>query len=517
MKRWSQAVFISSILLCSIAVCSVNAPLNYQSVIIFLSFTYADEIAPTIILVNPENESIVKPFSWIDIEIEDDVAISQVLYHWDDIANETFEPPYDLMARTSEVAHTLYVYANDTSNNWAAAVFVFISDSTIPEISLNTPINDSIYLSGEIINVTVTDKYLDSVLYSWDFESNVTWNQPYSTPLISGDGEHSFLVYANDTAGNWAKQQFIFITDDLQPNIDLESPINGSIKQSGTEVIVRVQDASLDMILYAWDQSSSNITTDQSPISTQIPSGETFHILTVHANDSLGRWASTIFIFEVDDTSPTIEISSPSNGSLVHSGAMVTIIVNDTSGTVVLFYNWNGEGNESLLTPIPIGDGLQVLEVYAYDLADNLNYARFVFEVDDSPPVLNHPEDIVVDLNQEDVNITWLPIDGHPSQYSIYQNGTLIDSDYWSSGAIIILYIDTTFLGWSNYTIVIIDTLGNLASDSVMVHVVEPEVSESEPSREIIMIAIITWSIVISIGIISFIVRKKNIRFKKTS
>ena len=68
----------------------------------------ADDGAPPVIsLLSPSNGSAVKPFSLIDLDVTDNVAVSHVLYHWDMIANDTLESPYDLLARTSEVGHYL--------------------------------------------------------------------------------------------------------------------------------------------------------------------------------------------------------------------------------------------------------------------------------------------------------------------------------------------------------------------------------------------------------------------------
>lgn len=515
MKRRIQCLLILTLLtftsFCYFSINTVDYMQKNQTTLIIS----ADEEAPIIQLVSPENESIVRPFSWIDIDVEDEVAVSTVLYHWDAIANETFEEPYDLMARTSEVNHTLFVYANDTSNNWASAVFVFLSDGTIPEINLDYPFNDSIYLSGQIINATVTDLHLDSVLYSWDNALNNTWSPPFSTSLITGDGVHSFTIYANDSAGNWAKQQYVFITDDLQPLISLESPNNGSLRQSGSEVVVEINDASLESVLYAWDSDLVNITGNQSPITTFIPSGETFHFLSVYANDSLGRWSSAIFAFEADNTPPSIDMVSPANGTLVHSGITPSLSFNDTSGAIAVFYSWNGNENESWLSPIPAGDGIQILEVFAYDLADNMGYAKYIFEVDDSSPILTHPDDITVNLNQGFVNITWNLIDANPSHYFIYHNGTLIENGDWISGEDIVLPLDTSSVGWSNYTIVVTDVLGNSAIDIVLVQVRETEVSDNNNMTGLIIASAVVLIIVGSLIVIVYIFRKKNIGLKK--
>ena len=60
------------------------------------------------------------------MNITDNFALDQVLYHWDTAAsNTTLLEPYFLNIPSSDGQHILRVYANDSVGNWAFKVYVF--------------------------------------------------------------------------------------------------------------------------------------------------------------------------------------------------------------------------------------------------------------------------------------------------------------------------------------------------------------------------------------------------------
>ena len=83
------------------------------------------------------------------------------------------------------------------------------SDATSPTIRFVSPSNLSVMESGEFINVNVSDDFsVDKVWYRIGSGSNRTLTSPYynSTYIINTvnieDGNYTFYVYANDSAGN---------------------------------------------------------------------------------------------------------------------------------------------------------------------------------------------------------------------------------------------------------------------------------------------------------------------------
>jgi hypothetical protein len=66
--------------------------------------------------------------------------------------------------------------------------------------------------------------------------------------------------------------------------------------------------------------------------------------------------------------------------------------------------------------------------------------------------------------------ITWTPSDAHPSHYMIYRNGTVVVLANWD-GSSITVEVDGLNVDIYDYRIVVYDTSGNWASDTVFLTV----------------------------------------------
>ena len=322
--------------------------------------------------------------------------------------------------------------------------------------------------------MTVTDLHLTDVFYSWDDEEILhIWNYPYSTQLISGDGLHTFHVYAEDAAGHWIETNFVFTVDDDAPFITLRDLINGTARRSGSIVNADVYDASISTVLYKWESDSQYATWNE-PFEAVVPAGETLHTLTVFANDSFSRESTVIFEFMGDNTLPEIYLDSPSNGSLHRSGTEVNITVIDTHLSSI-FYNWDRSANQTLSGPIliPAVDGEHILRVYANDTAENTGRMICYFDVDDTPPeIVQLPwGPLLPDWTY--FNLTWIVFDANPESYYILINGTEVDSGIWEDRISIQLVPppEETYTFWYNCTIILFDSAGNMLINSTWIRV----------------------------------------------
>lgn len=95
--------------------------------------------------------------------------------------------------------------------------------------------------------------------------------------------------------------------------------------------------------------------------------------------------------------------------------------------------------------------------------------------VDATPPVIINitPANIKVEQNTH-ANISWRIIDDNPGYYWVLKNGTLIGSPRpYESGVSVNVSVNTTVLGYWNYTIYANDSVGNLESNQINVTVVD--------------------------------------------
>ncbi|MHA1781228.1 MAG: Ig-like domain-containing protein [Candidatus Thorarchaeota archaeon] len=361
-----------------------------------------DDTAPSIVLNTPADGAEIISGTVIDLDIAEANTLTDVHYHWDSNTNAPLGSPYDVStAGLSEGSHSLTVYAQDAAGNWNQHVYSFVIDDTAPVITLVAPSNGSLITSSTTIDLSITDSNtLDQVLYNWDETSNATLSSPYDVPTAGlSEGTHWLYVYAQDAAGNEVSSKYQFTVDDTAPVILLSSPSNGSEIQSGTLIDLSVTEPHIDYVRYNWDGGTNSTLTSPFDIST---SGltEGTHILTVYAQDEAGNSAQKTYSFLIDDTAPTINLLSPTDGSEIKSGTIISLSISESNTLETTLYNWDGGSNSSLSSPYDVGtsglaEGTHTLHVYAIDCAGNGQHSVYTFIIDDTAPsiTLESPSD----------------------------------------------------------------------------------------------------------------------------
>ena len=86
-------------------------------------------------------------------------------------------------------------------------------------------------------------------------------------------------------------------------------------------------------------------------------------------------------------------------------------------------------------------------------------------------PILNSPSDIIYSEGDTGKFIAWVATDNNPATYIVYKDGTLFDTNTWSSDSSLIISVDGLSSNQYNFTIVVVDQEGNSASDTVIVGV----------------------------------------------
>ncbi len=94
----------------------------------------------------------------------------------------------------------------------------------------------------------------------------------------------------------------------------------------------------------------------------------------------------------------------------------------------------------------------------------------FVYVEDHNAPTVDHPADISYVVGETGHSIQWSATDNHPDHYSLYRNGTHLETHAWN-GSPVTIDVDGLLAGTYNYTIVFYDESGNSVSDTVIVTV----------------------------------------------
>jgi len=91
--------------------------------------------------------------------------------------------------------------------------------------------------------------------------------------------------------------------------------------------------------------------------------------------------------------------------------------------------------------------------------------------IDNTPPIIDHPNDIEFDEGMTGNIIHWNPFDFYPDDHRILRNGSIIAEMNWY-GEPIEYVADTLATGIWNITLVVYDKSGNTIHDSIFVHVI---------------------------------------------
>ena len=306
---------------------------------------------------------------------------------------------------------TYNAYTPTFSGSYDSFVVRLVMDETIPMITLESPTNNTILQSRTLINVTVKDVHLSTVLFNWDGDFNQTWYEPYETYLPSGDRQHRLYVYAKDLAENWVSAEFHFTTDDTSPLIFFVSPGTGTYPE------VKV-DISGDAEHYWY--YIAGIDNDNDTWTTAVTRSIINGTFTLHAygNDSVDNTAHISIQFTINTTFAAVYIDSPKNTS--YSTNNITI---ELSGDAEHYWYHIWETNQTWSSTISMifNDGPYTLHAYGNNSIGNVTYVTVSFTIDTEPPsvAITSPTNrtytagrIMIDLSG-DATHYWYKIDGY--------------------------------------------------------------------------------------------------------
>jgi parallel beta-helix repeat protein len=420
-----------------------------------------DTLPPRIYLISSTNNSIIQPGLILDFYVYDG-NINFVRYSIDGGPEQPLLPPYNISTSGwIDGLHEVLIWANDMYFNSASKTFYFTVDSLNPNISINSPVNNSLITRGTILDFSIIDLHLKHVNYSINGGNNVTLSEPFniSTALWS-DNNYKIQINAIDLAGNSNSSWYFFIIDNSTPLILLNTPMNNSIITGGTFLDFYIIDLSLTEVNYSINGGANISFFDPFNISTAgWPNGG--YTIQINALDLAGNYNSSWYFFTIDSSPPVILLNYPQSNSFISNGTILDFSINDLY-LIQVNYSINGGNNISIFEPYNIStdgwpDDNYTIQINAIDLVNNSNSSFFFFTIDSTKPIimLNSPQNssfipsgTILDINVVDANLMLV-------NYSIKESICTPISDPFN----------ICTLGWQdgNYTILInaIDLAGN--------------------------------------------------------
>jgi len=392
--------------------------------------------------------------------------------------------------------------------------------------------------SSSLVNVTLTSSSSvpagTTITYYLSADNGVHCEQ------VSSGVKHTFIY-----AGNQLKWKAVLSTTDskVSPSISslsisyktllnapsLVNPSDGLITNNNSPTFTWSSIADTNYYLIQIDDTSdfnSPIVNETIPStstdynSSSLPDGT--YYWRVSAVDSEDDWGvfSSIRTLIIDTTPPTSpSLVSPHNNTITDNNTPNfnwTSVIDAANYTLQLdtstsFSSFDlrtipGIVSTSYLLSTPLSDGTWYWRVCAYDDANNQGpYSTpFSLIIDSQLPLIDHPPDILYEVGEIGVTITWNPSDLYPSSYIITRDSGHMDDGPWNGSAI---SIDVSGLqaGTYEYICRVIDKAGNSMQDIVIV-TVQPTTTTPPPVVPFGDFAILFTFL----GIISLIILEKK-------
>jgi len=329
------------------------------------------------------------------------------------------------------------------------------NDITPPFIQIIYPENTTYNKIITELNYTVSDD-ADTCWYSTDngaTNTTITCGQNI-TGLTANEGSNTWIVWANDTAGNVNSSSVTFIVDTTAPSIQFVPPTteSGTYNQNYILANVTASDSSgIDTITIYLYNSTALVrvnTSSTSPFFWNISDlVDGTYYLNASVNDTAGNYNTTeTRTILLDTTPPQVTILSPENKTYNYNNININVTANEDISTWIL--NWNGT-NQTFTPNITytFPDGQINLTIYAKDVAGNWNSSNVTFSVLSIIPFVEIKLNTsVVEYIYGSINITWnvtnadsFELNVSNSTDLIYQNtthfnGSVVLSNFTSLG-----------------------------------------------------------------------------------
>ncbi|UCE37523.1 MAG: right-handed parallel beta-helix repeat-containing protein [Thermoplasmata archaeon] len=279
-----------------------------------------DSSPPAIELNSPPNNTYIKSNVEINLLISD-ANLNTVTYSKNEGPFELLTPPYIIETNDwQDKEHTLTIHVEDLAGNSNENWFIFIKDSKLPIITLNSPSNNSNIGEGVEIRFTISDANLNHVTYSKNGDAPRLLTQPYIIDTNEWpDGEYTISIYADDLAGNinekWFKFKKGIPKDFTLPEISLNSPENNSLLTDVKILDFEVSDNNLDSVSYFINQGK--LQTLEAPYDLDTTGWEDgTYTITIRALDVAGNVNEKYFVISIDFTSPSVISTQPDNAAI---------------------------------------------------------------------------------------------------------------------------------------------------------------------------------------------------------
>ncbi len=382
-------------------------------------------------------------------------------------------------------------------------------DATPPSIALTRPASGVVTATGQVQG-SITDQHLNAYTVSlaetplgpqMRLLSSGTSNA-IAAPLGSlqglQEGRYALTVEARDAGDNSTTKQVTFVVDNTPPVVELTTPAPGSVlgrKQSPVVVkgvITETHVARYQLNVGAGADPSTwvNLVNSTQPPGTDVlgtwhtaPLADDLYTLQVLVEDQAGLRTEKRLQLTIDNTSPTVALNAPTDGSYVTAPLMITGTATDThlasyrleitSTTASTQWSSIGSGVSAVQSGLLLQwsslppDGAYLLRLTAIDKAGNTAETVRRIIVDTAPP--GAPAGLQASIVNRQVQLAWQASPATDlAGYTVSRDGQRLTTALLTAPE----YMDTTVSeGRYMYTVTASDQAGLTSAPSTAVTV----------------------------------------------
>jgi len=266
--------------------------------------------------------------------------------------------------------YELVVRAQDDAGNWGQASVSVTIDTTPPDITILTPLNNSRTNAPLATIAGHVDAGARVSVNGWTADINGT-NWSFAGLHLS-EGDNTIFLTATDALGN-TRQLWIRIVLDTRIALSVSFPLDSYLTSQRTIRIKGITDPGASVKL----GTATFVADAAGRFEGDVTLVEGSNVLSFSATDDVGNTASLSMTVILDTSAPAIEMSSPANGVTVKT-ATITVSGKTEPNTNVLVGSMllRADGDGKFSTVLLLVNGANTIIVRSSDALGNSNEAR---------------------------------------------------------------------------------------------------------------------------------------------
>lgn len=386
-----------------------------------------DDSPPVVTGITPADDSNITLNQPLTVNLHDPykAGIDTAYYSIDNNANQSLKiNETQTVDWHGEGFTNITIWTNDTLGNSAQYTYEFFVDDAAPVIDAPLPdqlyINNSKKLTVNVTENTSTAGFSDIVVNTENGNTSLslggadTRNESKAhiitekiNPDWTTEGHHVITIWANDTAGNEAKETRTYILDTKPDGLELspQTPSDPGIvaylnetQQITPDVIPRgaggEDPAPLDFTQYAFGASNTSFI-DEGPFNNPF-SQEGNNSILFWINDTADNLVNFNKTFYYDTTPPSLLGQRVANQSYITSNKDLWFAWGDGDGAGVDYVDYRTDGANTTIGANQTFDpgwgesgNADTIRLWGIDEVHNADSVYFEYYVDDTPPTTN--------------------------------------------------------------------------------------------------------------------------------